>query len=157
MKYKVDVVRIRENSITLNGWVIGKSPESKATFRVEDERHKPVKFKYVPTRRDDVSQIYYKKCYDRDFGFDIRFPYERGKNYFLLIRCEGKQANEKFPRPPRRKSGAPPRSLATSPTSPPAACATTAKIRSLSSPSSGPGISAPRWLSAFCAAFRTES
>lgn len=96
MKYKVDVVRIRENSITLNGWVIGKSPESKATFRVEDERHNPVKFKYVPTRRDDVSQIYYKKCYDREFGFDIQFPYERGKNYFLLIRCEGKQAKIKY-------------------------------------------------------------
>ena len=37
MKYKVDVVRIRENSITLNGWALGKSPESKVTFRVEDE------------------------------------------------------------------------------------------------------------------------
>ena len=24
MKYKVDVVRIRENSITLNGWALGK-------------------------------------------------------------------------------------------------------------------------------------
>ena len=96
MKYKVDVVRIRENSITLNGWVIGKSPESKATFRVEDERHNPVKFKYVPTRRDEVSQMYYQKWYDRDFGFDIRFPYERGKNYFLLIRCEGKQAKIKY-------------------------------------------------------------
>ena len=36
MKYKIDVVRIRENSITLNGWAIGKSPDSKATFRVED-------------------------------------------------------------------------------------------------------------------------
>ena len=35
MKYKIDVVRIRENSITLNGWAIGKSPDSKATFRVE--------------------------------------------------------------------------------------------------------------------------
>ena len=28
MKYKIDVVRIRENSITLNGWAIGKSPDS---------------------------------------------------------------------------------------------------------------------------------
>ena len=37
MKYKVDVVRIRENSITLNGWALGKTPESKVTFRVEDE------------------------------------------------------------------------------------------------------------------------
>ena len=28
MKYKVDVVRIRENTIQLNGWAIGKHPES---------------------------------------------------------------------------------------------------------------------------------
>ena len=39
MKYKIDVVRIRENSITLNGWAIGRSPESRATFRVEDGKH----------------------------------------------------------------------------------------------------------------------
>ena len=89
MKYKIDIVRIRENSITLNGWVLGKSPESRATFRVEDERHNPVKYKLVTTRRDDVSQIYFKQTYDKDFGFDIQFPYERGKTYWLLIRCEG--------------------------------------------------------------------
>lgn len=96
MKYKIDVVRIRENSITLNGWVIGRSPESRATFRVEDERRNPVKFKCVPTRRDDVSQIYFKKNCNREFGFDIRFPYERGKSYDLLIRCEGKQARIRY-------------------------------------------------------------
>ena len=55
MKYKVDVVRIRENSITLNGWALGKTPESKVTFRVEDEHHQPVKCKMVSTRRDDES------------------------------------------------------------------------------------------------------
>ena len=66
MKYKVDVVRIRENSITLNGWALGKSPESKVTFRVEDEHHQPVKCKMVSTRRDDVSQIYFKKVIDRE-------------------------------------------------------------------------------------------
>ena len=96
MKYKIDVVRIRENSITLNGWAIGKSPDSKATFRVEDEKRQPVKFKHVNTRRDDVSQIYFKKVYDREFGFDIQFPYERGKDYYLLIRCEGRQAKIKY-------------------------------------------------------------
>ena len=36
MKYKIDIVRIRENSITLNGWVLGKSPESRATLRPEE-------------------------------------------------------------------------------------------------------------------------
>ena len=83
MKYKIDVVRIRENSITLNGWAIGKSPDSKATFRVEDEKRQPVKFKHVNTRRDDVSQIYFKKVYDREFGFDIQFPMSGGR----IITC----------------------------------------------------------------------
>ena len=59
MKYKIDVVRIRENSIQLNGWVIGKTPESRAEFEVLDQKKQPVQCKYVATRRDDVSQIYY--------------------------------------------------------------------------------------------------
>lgn len=96
MKYKIDVVRIRENSITLNGWVIGKTPESRADFGVEDENHNPVEFQCVSTRRDDVSQIYYKQVYDRDYGFDIQFPYERGCSYWLLIHCDGKTARVKY-------------------------------------------------------------
>ena len=96
MKYKIDVVRIRENSITLNGWVIGKGPESEAGFEVQDENHRPIEFRCVSTRRDDVSQIYYKKVYDRDFGFDIQFPYERGKSYWLLIHCDGRTARIKY-------------------------------------------------------------
>ena len=96
MKYKIDVVRIRENSITLNGWVLGRDPQSRAEFSVEDGGHKPVDFQYVSTRRDDVSQIYFKKIYDKDFGFDIRFPYERGKNYYLVIRCEGHKTRIKY-------------------------------------------------------------
>lgn len=96
MKYKIDVVRIRENTITLNGWVVGKSPDSKATFRVEDEKRRPVKFRYVAIHRDDVSFIYFKKESQRELGFDIQFPYERGRSYYLLIRCEGRQAKVKF-------------------------------------------------------------
>ena len=45
MKYRVDVVRIRENYITLNGWAIGRTPESEATFSVEDEAHRALPFK----------------------------------------------------------------------------------------------------------------
>ena len=36
MKCNVDVVRIRENSIQLNGWAIGKTPETEITYQVED-------------------------------------------------------------------------------------------------------------------------
>ena len=96
MKYKVDVVRIRENTIQLNGWAIGKHPESPVEFEVEDGNHRPVKFKYVSTRRDDVSQIYFGKAYDKDFGFDIQFPYERGEDYYLVIICDGRKARIKY-------------------------------------------------------------
>ena len=96
MKYKIDVVRVRENYITLNGWVVGRHPESGVLYSVLDERKEPVPFKIVSTRRDDVSVIYFKKVVDRDFGFDIRFPYERGRNYWLVIRCEGHTAKIKY-------------------------------------------------------------
>ena len=59
MKFNVDVVRIRENSIQLNGWAIGKTPDAKIAFDVEDEARHSLEHKYVPTRRDDVSQIYF--------------------------------------------------------------------------------------------------
>lgn len=45
-----------------------------------------------------MSQIYFKKVLDREFGFDIQFPYERGKDYYLLIRCEGRQAKSSIMR-----------------------------------------------------------
>lgn len=96
MKYKVDVVRIRENSIQLNGWAIGRTPESRAEFQVLDAAKKPVEFRYVATRRDDVSQIYYKQIVDRDYGFDIQFPYTRGADYWLTITCDGKTARIKY-------------------------------------------------------------
>lgn len=98
MKYKIDVARIRENSIVLNGWVIGSSPEAKAEFKVQDENQKDVEFKYVPVRRDDVSQNYFKTVYEKDFGFDIRIPYVRDENEdrFLIIRCDGKTSKVKL-------------------------------------------------------------
>lgn len=96
MKYNVDVVRIRENVIQLNGWVVGKSPDSVPVFTVEDSKRRQVDIGYVPARRDDVSQIYYKQVYDRDFGFDIRFPYERGEDYYLVICCDGRKVKVKY-------------------------------------------------------------
>lgn len=96
MKHNVDVVRIRENSIQLNGWVVGKTPQSQPAFWVEDADRRAIPFQHVSTRRDDVSQIYYGRVHDRDFGFDIQFPYERGKSYYLVIQCDGRKARIKY-------------------------------------------------------------
>lgn len=98
MKYKLDVARIRENSIVLNGWVIGGGPEEEASFSVVDENQEPVEFKYVPVRRDDVSQSYFGRIYQKDFGFGIRIPYVRDDNreLFLFISCGNKTAKVKL-------------------------------------------------------------
>lgn len=96
MRYSVDVVRIRENTIQLNGWAIGKTPETKISYRVEDGNRKPIRAKIVSTRRDDVSQIYFKKTTDRDLGFDIQFPYERGNDYYLVIAGDGRKIRIKY-------------------------------------------------------------
>ncbi|WP_367567921.1 glycosyltransferase [Lacrimispora sp.] len=98
MKYKIDIARIRENSMILNGWVIGRTEETEAEFQVLDGSENPVEFKLVPVRRDDVSQIYFKKTVARDLGFDIRIPYIREENEdrILVIHCDGKTVKVKL-------------------------------------------------------------
>ncbi|MFT4107813.1 MAG: glycosyltransferase family 2 protein [Lacrimispora sp.] len=98
MKYKIDIARIRENSMILNGWVIGRAEESEAEFQVLDGSENPVEFKLVPVRRDDVSQIYFKKTVAKDLGFDIRIPYirETNEDRILVIQCDGKTVKVKL-------------------------------------------------------------
>ena len=96
MKYKVDYVRIRENYITLNGWVVGKKPTSQPSFHVYNSKMESVDFKYVKTRRDDVCQVYFGKVYDEDYGFDIKFDYKRGEDYYLEIAVDNQKKKIKY-------------------------------------------------------------
>ena len=96
MKYKVDYVRIRENYITLNGWVVGKKPTSQPSFHVYNSKMESVDFKYVKTRRDDVCQVYFGKVYDEDYGFDIKFDYKRGEDYYLEIVVDNQKKKIKY-------------------------------------------------------------
>ena len=36
------------------------------------------------------------KRQDREFGFDIQFPYVRGKDYYLVIRGENRRIRVKY-------------------------------------------------------------
>ena len=79
MKYKIDVVRIRENTMTLNGWVLGRKLDAKAEFFVEDENHNPVPFRHVPVRRDDVSQAYLSRFMTGILALTSVFPMNGGR------------------------------------------------------------------------------
>lgn len=96
MKYAVDSIRIRENVITLNGWAIGKTPESKVEYSVETKSRKTVDIKMVPARRDDVSEIYFGGVFDKELGFDIQFSYDRNETYYLSIISDGRKSRIKF-------------------------------------------------------------
>ncbi len=96
MKHRIDIVRIRENNITINGWAIGKKPESQVKYTVLDGKKQPLDFKLVSIRRDDVSAIYFGKVLDKEYGFDIKFPYERGNDYYLRIEADGRKRLIKF-------------------------------------------------------------
>lgn len=96
MKYKTDLVRIRENIICINGWAVGRDPLSQPSFRVLNGKKEPLDFKFVSTRRDDVSKIYFAKVYDKDYGFDIKFDYQRGEDYYLEITLENQKRSIKF-------------------------------------------------------------
>ena len=84
MKYRLDVTRLREGMMTLNGWAIPKDASNKISYEIKDDRGESLDIKYVPMQREDVAAIY--KLKSSDLGFDIEFPYERGKDYFLIIK-----------------------------------------------------------------------
>lgn len=102
MRYKVDIVRVREGVMTLQGWAFGRQPESQVSYEIRDAGGKAVQARIVATRRDDVAEIWfhdYLKTHgsiSREFGFDISFPYERGKTYYLLIRADGRCRKVKY-------------------------------------------------------------
>ena len=96
MKYKIDIVRVRENSITINGWVVGKRPDSIISFTVADADKNKIKFELAATRRDDVSRIYFGEAVDKELGFDIRFDYKRGEDYYLIINADNAKKTIKF-------------------------------------------------------------
>ena len=46
MKYSVEVMRVREQTIQLNGWAVENDPDSVITYRIEDEAGNPVGFSF---------------------------------------------------------------------------------------------------------------
>lgn len=102
MRYKVDIVRVREGIMTLQGWAFGKNPETRVAYAICDEKGNKIDAKIVSIRRDDVAEIWFKDylksqgSIDREFGFDISFPYTRGNTYYLVMKVDGRLKKVKY-------------------------------------------------------------
>ena len=99
MIYKIDIKRISDGKIHIQGWVLPKDPKSNVEYKIFDSSNNPIDFKVVKLKREDVAEVHLDNYSgDKNFGFDIEFDYVDGdmSNYFLNIITEEKCVIEKI-------------------------------------------------------------
>ena len=99
MNYKIDIKRISDGNIHIQGWVLPKNPNLKANFKVLLDNKTEIDFKLTRIIRNDVAEIYLDGFTgDKNFGFDIEFKYDEkeDKTYNLIIKSENETVNERL-------------------------------------------------------------
>lgn len=99
MIYKIDIKRISDGMIHIQGWVLPDDPKSQVTFDVLNDNKDHIDFKLVRLKRDDVAEVHLDKYDgDRNFGFDIEFYYNENdlSNYYLHIISKEQKIVEKL-------------------------------------------------------------
>ena len=99
MNYKIDIKRISDGNIHIQGWVLPKNPNLKADFKVLLDNKTEIGFKLTRMIRNDVAEIYLDGFTgDKNFGFDIEFKYDEkeDKTYNLIIKSENETVNERL-------------------------------------------------------------
>ena len=99
MNYKIDIKRISDGNIHLQGWVLPKDLDCNVSFKVKLDNKTDVDFKLTRMTRNDVAEVYLENYNgDKNFGFDIEFKYDDSKDYtYNLIISDGiETVNEKI-------------------------------------------------------------
>jgi Predicted glycosyltransferases len=92
MNYRIDEIKVCDDFIIMQGWVVGDTENSKANFILKDN-NKLINIELERIRRDDVCA----KCFKdtsagNELGFKLNFPYTIGQKLKLYIECDGKTA-----------------------------------------------------------------
>ena len=58
MNYKIDIKRISDGNIHIQGWVLPKIPNDKVNFKVLFNNNESIDFKLTRMLRNDVAEIY---------------------------------------------------------------------------------------------------
>ena len=99
MIYKIDIKRISDGKIHIQGWALADEPKSDIKFCVLNDKNEAVDFKLVRLKREDVAEVHLNN-YDgeKNFGFDIEFDYKENdlSSYYLIIKAPEQTAKEKI-------------------------------------------------------------
>lgn len=101
MNYKIDLKRISDGNIHIQGWALAGNTRDKVDFDVVGSDGSKIDFSLTRMKRDDVAEVYLKeKTSDNYFGFDIEFKYDEDNDptYFLYIIDGNKTIKEKMNR-----------------------------------------------------------
>ncbi|MBQ9886472.1 MAG: glycosyltransferase family 2 protein [Lachnospiraceae bacterium] len=96
MQYNIDVVRLREDTLTVAGWAVGESIEDDVKFEVKDSSGEVIPADIVMMNRFDITREIFHSNSDKMFGFDIRFKVSDDRVYYLCMSCKGKEIKEKL-------------------------------------------------------------
>ncbi len=94
MKYSIDTMQINDRTLSVTGWAIGEKISDAVDYRVETKDHREVQFQLIPIKRYDVMREVFGVEADHQHGFTVKFAFEEGVSYRLILSCGGKQMAE---------------------------------------------------------------
>jgi len=90
MNYRIDEIKVCDDFIIMQGWVVGDTENSKAEFILKDN-NKLIDVELERIRRDDVCAKFFKDTSaGNELGFKLNFPYIVGQKLKLYIKCDEK-------------------------------------------------------------------
>ena len=99
MNYKIDIKRISDGNIHIQGWVLPRAPSDAVSFKILLNGTADIDFKLTRMLRNDVAEVYLDNYSgDKNFGFDIEFKYDENKDYTynLIIKTKDEFVSEKI-------------------------------------------------------------
>lgn len=90
MKYRFESANVQDNSLHLQGFLIGSQPSSQGAYALFDHADQPVDFELNEVVRNDVGDRFFGKVVENHYGFSIVFPYHSGEQFDLQMTIEKK-------------------------------------------------------------------
>lgn len=91
MKYRFESILYKNGQYLISGFALGKDPNAVLSYSVNDADGNAVSAEVKKLVRNDVSNKYFHKIIENEYGFSVSFPAEEKKKYSLLIRAGNEQ------------------------------------------------------------------
>ena len=100
MIYRIDIKKIIDDNMRVQGWVLPNDINDKVIYELYDSKNNKLSdFKIVSLKRQDVETIYLKREVEGlKLGFDLTFPYKGEDTYYFVIKTREKEVRLKLNR-----------------------------------------------------------